>query len=126
MLWARIARETHGGVYLHAGPEIGVASTKAFTSQLTVLALLTLLLGRMRRISHSDGVTIAKALAQIPDQVKEILKQNDLIREIAQIYAKHNNFLYLGRSYNYPVALEGALKLKEISYVHAEGYAARK
>lgn len=119
-----IARETHGGVYLHAGPEIGVASTKAFTSQLTVLALLTLLLGRMRRISHSDGVTIAKALAQIPNQVKEILKQNDSIREIAEIYAKHNNFLYLGRSYNFPVALEGALKLKEISYVHAEGYAA--
>jgi glucosamine--fructose-6-phosphate aminotransferase (isomerizing) len=119
-----IARETHGGVYLHAGPEIGVASTKAFTSQLTVLALLTLLLGRMRRISHSDGVTIAKALAQIPSQVKEILKQNDKIREIAEIYAKHNNFLYLGRSYNFPVALEGALKLKEISYVHAEGYAA--
>jgi len=119
-----IARETHGGVYLHAGPEIGVASTKAFTSQLTVLALLTLLLGRMRRISHSDGVTIAKALAQIPNQVKEILKQNNFIREIAEIYAKHNNFLYLGRSYNYPVALEGALKLKEISYVHAEGYAA--
>ncbi len=119
-----IARETHGGVYLHAGPEIGVASTKAFTSQLTVLALLTLLLGRMRRISHSEGVTIAKALAQIPSQVKEILKQNDLIREIAEIYAKHNNFLYLGRSYNFPVALEGALKLKEISYVHAEGYAA--
>lgn len=119
-----IARETHGGVYLHAGPEIGVASTKAFTSQLTVLALLTLLLGRMRRISHSDGVTIAKALAQIPSQVKEILKQNDSVREIAEIYAKHNNFLYLGRSYNFPVALEGALKLKEISYVHAEGYAA--
>lgn len=119
-----IARETHGGVYLHAGPEIGVASTKAFTSQLTVLSLLTLLLGRMRRISHSDGVLIANALAAIPSQVKEILKQNDSIREIASIYAKHNNFLYLGRSYNYPVALEGALKLKEISYIHAEGYPA--
>ncbi|MBN1758518.1 MAG: glutamine--fructose-6-phosphate transaminase (isomerizing) [Chitinispirillaceae bacterium] len=119
-----IARETHGGVYLHAGPEIGVASTKAFTSQLTVLSLLTLLLGRMRRISNSDGVSIAKALEAVPDQVREILKQNDAIREIAENYARHNNFLYLGRSYNFPVALEGALKLKEISYVHAEGYPA--
>ena len=119
-----IARETHGGVYLHAGPEIGVASTKAFTSQLTVLSLLTLLLGRMRRISHSEGVSIAKALEAIPKQVGKILKQNDNIKKIAEIYAKHNNFLYLGRSYNFPVALEGALKLKEISYVHAEGYPA--
>lgn len=119
-----IARETHGGVYLHAGPEIGVASTKAFTSQLTVLSLLTLLLGRMRRISHSEGVEIATALQAIPKQVETILKQNDHIKEIAEIYAKHNNFLYLGRSYNFPVALEGALKLKEISYVHAEGYPA--
>jgi glutamine---fructose-6-phosphate transaminase (isomerizing) len=119
-----IARETHGGVYLHAGPEIGVASTKAFTSQLTVLALLTLLLGRMRRISHSDGMTIAKALTEIPDQVKKILKQNATIKAIAKRYAKLNNFIYLGRSYNFPVALEGALKLKEISYIHAEGYPA--
>jgi glucosamine--fructose-6-phosphate aminotransferase (isomerizing) len=119
-----IARETHGGVYLHAGPEIGVASTKAFTSQLTVLALLTLLVGRMRRISNSDGVAIAKALEAIPGQVKEILQQNERIREIAECYSRHNNFLYLGRSYNFPVALEGALKLKEISYIHAEGYPA--
>jgi glucosamine--fructose-6-phosphate aminotransferase (isomerizing) len=119
-----IARETHGGVYLHAGPEIGVASTKAFTSQLTVIALLTLLLGRMRRISHNDGVVIAQALEAIPDQIKKILKHNDSIREIAKKYSRHNNFLYLGRSYNFPVALEGALKLKEISYIHAEGYPA--
>jgi glucosamine--fructose-6-phosphate aminotransferase (isomerizing) len=119
-----IARETHGGVYLHAGPEIGVASTKAFTSQLTVLSLLTLLLGRMRRISHGDGMTIAKALTEIPDQVKKILKQNSAIKAIAKRYAKLNNFIYLGRSYNFPVALEGALKLKEISYIHAEGYPA--
>ena len=119
-----IARETHGGVFLHAGPEIGVASTKAFTSQLTVLSLLTLLLGRMRRISPSDGLVIAGALEQIPKQVSKILKLNDKIKEIAAIYAKHNNFLYLGRSFNFPVALEGALKLKEISYVHAEGYPA--
>jgi glucosamine--fructose-6-phosphate aminotransferase (isomerizing) len=119
-----IARETHGGVYLHAGPEIGVASTKAFTSQLTVLALLTLLLGRMRRISNAQGITIAKALLAIPSQVAKILKQNKAIGKIAQAYSKHRNFLYLGRSYNFPVALEGALKLKEISYVHAEGYPA--
>ncbi|MBD3345971.1 MAG: glutamine--fructose-6-phosphate transaminase (isomerizing) [Chitinivibrionales bacterium] len=119
-----IARDTHGGVYLHAGPEIGVASTKAFTSQLTVISLLTLLLGRMRRISHADGMTIAKALQTVPDQVERILEQNEKIQQIAEIYARHNNFLYLGRSYNFPVALEGALKLKEISYVHAEGYPA--
>jgi glucosamine--fructose-6-phosphate aminotransferase (isomerizing) len=119
-----IARETNGGVYLHAGPEIGVASTKAFTSQLTVLALLTLLLGRMRRISQAEGVAIAKALQEIPAQVQKILKQNKTIKEIASKYRKHTNFLYLGRSYNFPVALEGALKLKEISYVHAEGYPA--
>jgi glucosamine--fructose-6-phosphate aminotransferase (isomerizing) len=119
-----IARETHGGVYCHAGPEIGVASTKAFTSQLTILAQITLLLGRMRRISHAEGITIARALEEIPGQVTKILRQNDTIREIAGIYRKHNNFLYLGRSYNFPVALEGALKLKEISYVHAEGYPA--
>ena len=119
-----IARETHGGVYLHAGPEIGVASTKAFTSQLTVLALLTLLLGRMRRISHDEGITIAKALEQIPGQIRKILKLNNRIREIAKRYSRLNNFIYLGRSYNFPVALEGALKLKEISYIHAEGYPA--
>jgi glutamine---fructose-6-phosphate transaminase (isomerizing) len=119
-----IARETHGGVYLHAGPEIGVASTKAFTSQLTILSLLTLLLGRMRRISHADGMEFARALEAIPGQVQKILTLNDAVREIAESYAQHNNFLYLGRSYNFPVALEGALKLKEISYVHAEGYPA--
>jgi glucosamine--fructose-6-phosphate aminotransferase (isomerizing) len=119
-----IARETHGGVYLHAGPEIGVASTKAFTSQLTVIALLTLLLGRMRRLSNDQGIEIANALAALPAQIERILSQNDEVKKIAGIYAKHNNFLYLGRSYNFPVALEGALKLKEISYIHAEGYPA--
>jgi glutamine---fructose-6-phosphate transaminase (isomerizing) len=119
-----IARETHGGVYLHAGPEIGVASTKAFTSQLTVIALITLLLGRMRRISHADGMAIALALKEIPDQTKKILKQNSAIAAIAKQYYRHNNFIYLARSFNFPVALEGALKLKEISYIHAEGYPA--
>jgi glutamine---fructose-6-phosphate transaminase (isomerizing) len=119
-----IARETHGGVYLHAGPEIGVASTKAFTSQLTILSLLTLLLGRMRRISHTQGIEIAKALGDIPKLAAKVLKQNDKIKEIAKRYHKHHNFMFLGRSHNFPVALEGALKLKEISYIHAEGYPA--
>jgi glutamine---fructose-6-phosphate transaminase (isomerizing) len=119
-----IARETDGGVYLHAGPEIGVASTKAFTSQVTVLTLIALLLGRMRRTSPDEGMKICKALAKIPDQIKEILQVNDQIREIAKEFKDSTNFLFLGRGYNYPVAMEGALKLKEISYIHAEGYPA--
>ncbi len=119
-----IARETDGGVYLHAGPEIGVASTKAFTSQVTVLTLIALLLGRMRRTSPDEGMKICKALLKIPDQIKEILKLNDQIRTIAKEFKDSTNFLFLGRGYNYPVAMEGALKLKEISYIHAEGYPA--
>jgi glucosamine--fructose-6-phosphate aminotransferase (isomerizing) len=119
-----IARESGGGVYIHAGPEIGVASTKAFTSQITVLGLLSLVLGRMRNISMSDGQRIVRAMLDLPKQVESILESNDDIRKIAEEYYEHNNFLYLGRGPNYPVALEGALKLKEISYVHAEGYPA--
>ena len=119
-----IARETDGGVYLHAGPEIGVASTKAFTSQVTVLALIALLLGRQRRVSPDTGMRICKALNDIPTQIEQILKLNDEIKSIAKEYKDAHNFLYLGRGYNYPVALEGALKLKEISYIHAEGYPA--
>ncbi len=119
-----IARETDGGVYLHAGPEIGVASTKAFTSQVTVLTLIALLLGRMRNVSPQRGITICKALQAIPGQIEEILRQNSAIQTIAEAYKDNRNFLYLGRGYNYPVALEGALKLKEISYIHAEGYPA--
>ncbi|HAO98612.1 MAG TPA: glutamine--fructose-6-phosphate transaminase (isomerizing), partial [Fibrobacteres bacterium] len=119
-----IARETNGGVYLHAGPEIGVASTKAFTSQVAVLNLIALLLGRMRKVGPDEGMRICKALQAIPGQISEILKQNDAIKAIAEQYKNHRNFLYLGRGYNYPVALEGALKLKEISYIHAEGYPA--
>jgi glucosamine--fructose-6-phosphate aminotransferase (isomerizing) len=119
-----IARETDGGVYLHAGPEIGVASTKAFTSQVTVLTLIALLLGRMRRTSPDEGMKICKALLKIPDQIKEILGLNEQIKTIAKEIKDHGNFLFLGRGYNYPVALEGALKLKEISYIHAEGYPA--
>jgi glucosamine--fructose-6-phosphate aminotransferase (isomerizing) len=119
-----IARESQGGVYIHAGPEIGVASTKAFTSQITVLSLLSLVLGRMRNISMSEGQRIVQAMLSLPAQVKSILESHEEIRRIAQEYYEHNNFLYLGRGPNYPVALEGALKLKEISYVHAEGYPA--
>lgn len=119
-----IARESDSGVYIHAGPEIGVASTKAFTSQLIVLALITLLIARRKNLSLENGREIAKAIAKIPDQVAEILKLNAKIEEIAEEFKDAKNFLYLGRGYNFPVALEGALKLKEISYIHAEGYPA--
>ncbi len=119
-----IARESDGGVYIHAGPEIGVASTKAFTSQATVLAILTLMLGRLRNMSTQEGRRIISALDALPGQIEQILAQESEIRAIAEAYQHHNNFLYLGRGANFPVALEGALKLKEISYIHAEGYPA--
>ena len=119
-----IARESDAGVYIHAGPEIGVASTKAFTSQLTVIALITLLFARLRNMSAVEGKHIIEELVAIPEKVKSILKNSDYIREIAETYVDKRNFLYLGRGYNFPVALEGALKLKEISYIHAEGYPA--
>jgi glucosamine--fructose-6-phosphate aminotransferase (isomerizing) len=119
-----IARETDAGVYIHAGPEIGVASTKAFTSQITVLALITLLLGRQRNLSLEAGRSIISELEQIPAKAEQILAKSQEIKELAEAYAHHDNFLYLGRGINFPVALEGALKLKEISYIHAEGYPA--
>ncbi len=119
-----IARETDAGVYIHAGPEIGVASTKAFTSQLAVLSLLAISLGRMRHLSPEDGRTLLRELLAIPDKIQHILTQAEQIRTVALQYKDASNFLYLGRSYNFPVALEGALKLKEISYIHAEGYPA--
>jgi glucosamine--fructose-6-phosphate aminotransferase (isomerizing) len=119
-----IARESDGGVYIHAGPEIGVASTKAFTSQVAVLALLTLLLGRQRAMSREYGVEVARELDQIPRKIESILQRSAEVRKIAEQYHRQNNFIYLGRGYNFPVALEGALKLKEISYIHAEGYPA--
>ena len=119
-----IARESDAGVYIHAGPEIGVASTKAFTSQLIVLALITLLIGRKKHMSEQDGKRIIAEMEQIPGKVQEILKLNDQIEKIAEDFVDAKNFLYLGRGYNFPVALEGALKLKEISYIHAEGYPA--
>lgn len=120
-----IARETHAGVYTHAGPEIGVASTKAFTSQLVALSLLTLMLGRQREfISLEQGKIFAEELLQIPEKVSRILEQSNLIEELAMQFSATTNALYLGRGYNFPTALEGALKLKEISYIHAEGYPA--
>ncbi len=119
-----IARESDGGIYIHAGPEIGVASTKAFTSQLTVLALVTLLLARARGMSREKGIELAKELASLPGKVESILAHNGEFKKIAGEFREHKNFLYLGRGANFPVALEGALKLKEISYIHAEGYPA--
>ena len=119
-----IARETDFGLYLHAGPEIGVASTKAFTSQIVALALFALYLARRRHMSVADGREMVHALRQLPEQVERILKLNDVFRELALEYSEAGNFLYLGRGYQFPVALEGALKLKEVSYIHAEGYPA--
>ena len=119
-----IARESDSGVYLHAGPEIGVASTKAFTSQVMVLSLLSLLMARMRNLGASKGIDIVNEMKALPQKVEKILQTHELIKEIAKEYHQSQNFLYLGRGYNFPVALEGALKLKEISYIHAEGYPA--
>lgn len=120
-----IARETDAGVYIHAGPEIGVASTKAFTAQIMVLSLISLLMGRMRTVSVEKGREIIGAIKKIPEQVEQILNElNTPIKKIATDFYKKRNFIFLGRGYNFPVALEGALKLKEISYIHAEGYPA--
>jgi len=120
-----IAREVSAGVYNHVGPEIGVASTKAFVSQLAVLVLLALFLGRERNLTKSSAEKICEELRLIPSKMKKILRfQNEHIKNIAERYHKYEHFLYLGRKYNYPIALEGALKLKEISYIHAEGYGA--
>ena len=119
-----IARETDYGIYLHAGPEIGVASTKAFTSQLVALALVTLNIGRRRHLSVVQGGGIVRALKELPAQVEKVLELDAQIRGLAEAYADARNFLYLGRGLQFPVALEGALKLKEVSYIHAEGYPA--
>ena len=118
------AREADGGIYLHAGAEIGVASTKAFTSQVTVLALLALYLGRMRHLSEPMGRRFIGELKELPHLVERTLDCHDRVREVAEKYATVENMLFMGRLYNFPVALEGALKLKEISYIHAEGYPA--
>ena len=119
-----IAREADGGIYLHAGPEIGVASTKAFTSQVSVLTLLAVYMGRIRMLSNRSGTSLLEGLSKIPDQIQAVLDQNHTIKTIAEKYAQAKSCYYLGRLISYPVALEGALKLKEISYIHAEGYPA--
>jgi glucosamine--fructose-6-phosphate aminotransferase (isomerizing) len=119
-----IARESDGGIYMHAGPEIGVASTKAFVSTLTILALLAVHLGRLRNLSARRALEILHALEAVPKQLEAILAQNDAFKKLAKQYAKADDFFFLGRGYTFPIALEGALKLKEISYIHAEGYSA--
>jgi glucosamine--fructose-6-phosphate aminotransferase (isomerizing) len=119
-----IAQAADGGIYLHAGPEIGVASTKAFTSQCVTLAMLALYFGRLRNLSYDAGIRIIERLQELPNHVARALETNDVVKQIAAKYCHCTNFLYLGRQYNFPTALEGALKLKEISYIHAEGYPA--
>jgi glutamine---fructose-6-phosphate transaminase (isomerizing) len=119
-----IAREVDGGTYMHAGPEIGVAATKTFVSQVTIMTLLAVLMGRMRHLASTRGSEILKELEQIPGKIERVLKQNDAIAAVAKKYCEANSFLFLARQYNFPIALEGALKLKEISYIHAEGYPA--
>jgi glucosamine--fructose-6-phosphate aminotransferase (isomerizing) len=119
-----IARETHAGVYSHAGVEVGVASTKSFVSQITILTLMAILMGRTRDMSYEQGATLLQGLEKLPDQIRETLQQSGRILELAQKYFGYSHFLYIGRKYRYPIALEGALKLKEIAYIHAEGYAA--
>lgn len=119
-----ISRETEAGIYNHAGPEIGVASTKNFTSQLTILTLLALLLGRHQNLSLTEGIQAIRALEALPGLIQKVLAQANHIEAISEKYCHCTNWLFLGRKYNYPIALEGALKLKEVSYIHAEGYAA--
>ena len=119
-----IARETHAGVYNHIGPEIAVASTKAFLSQVSILALFTVLFGRQRAMSITMGERILKELTMLPEKIKSILEQNENIKEIVEKYGEYDHFAFLGRKYNNPVAFEGALKLKELSYIHAEGFQA--
>ncbi|MGA2137223.1 MAG: glutamine--fructose-6-phosphate transaminase (isomerizing) [Verrucomicrobiia bacterium] len=119
-----IAREVDGGIYMHAGPEIGVAATKTFSSQVTMMTLLAVLMGRMRHLASTRGTEILRGLEEIPSKMERVLQQSDAIAVIAKKYCEANSFLFLARQINFPVALEGALKLKEISYVHAEGYPA--
>jgi glutamine---fructose-6-phosphate transaminase (isomerizing) len=117
-----IARESDGGVYMHAGPEIGVAATKSFTSQVVILTLLAFLLGRIRHLSSSQGIEIISGLESAPELARQVLEQSEAIKDLAEKYAESAGFLFFGRQYNYPIALEGALKLKEITYKFAEGH----
>lgn len=125
VIGSSIPRATHTGSYIHVGPEIGVASTKAFTGQVTVLTMLALTLAREKQtIDETHFLSVVHELSRIPEKMKKVLKLNDKIAELSKIFTYAHNFIYLGRGYSYPVALEGALKLKEISYIHAEGYPA--
>jgi glucosamine--fructose-6-phosphate aminotransferase (isomerizing) len=117
-----IARESDGGVYMHAGPEIGVAATKSFTSQLVILTLIGLLLGRMRNLSTAEGTRIIKELETLPEQIERVLKLSDQVKAIAKKYVDVSGMLFFGRQFNFPIALEGALKMKEITYLFAEGH----
>ena len=117
-----IARESDGGVYMHAGPEIGVAATKSFTSQVVILTLIGLLLGRMRHLSTAEGTSISGALEALPEKIEQILKMSDQIKEVAKKYAQATGMLFFGRQFNFPIAREAALKLKEITYLYAEGH----
>jgi glucosamine--fructose-6-phosphate aminotransferase (isomerizing) len=119
-----IARESDGGIYMHAGPEIGVASTKAFIATLTILTLLAVHLGRMRMLSAAGAQKVLSDLEALPAQIESLLAKSDAIKQVALKYASAEDFFFLGRGYSFPTALEGALKLKEISYIHAEGYSA--
>jgi glucosamine--fructose-6-phosphate aminotransferase (isomerizing) len=119
-----IARESDGGIYMHAGPEIGVASTKAFVSTISILTLLAIHLGRLRNLSAKRALDVLRGLEALPIQIEKLLAQNDVLKKVAKKYAKADDFFFLGRGYTFPIALEGALKLKEISYIHAEGYSA--
>jgi glutamine---fructose-6-phosphate transaminase (isomerizing) len=118
-----IARETDAGIYNHAGPEVAVASTKAFTTQMAILVLIALTIGRQRQMSLVMAKRIAQELKKIPQLMKTVLRQEKAIKKLAEKYKKYEDWFYLGRKYNYPIAMEGALKIKEIAYVHAEGYA---
>jgi glucosamine--fructose-6-phosphate aminotransferase (isomerizing) len=124
VIGSTIAQAADGGVYLHAGPEIGVASTKAYTSQCMTLAMLALYFGRMRHLSYEAGQQTIEQFRKLPNLIRRALELNSDVRQIAARYCHAENFLYLGRQFNFPTALEGALKLKEISYIHAEGYPA--
>jgi len=123
VIGSTIARETAAGTYIHAGPELAVASTKAYTNMVAILILYALQFGRLKQTSVATGQRLLQALLEIPTQMNIILQENDKIKQIAEKYSKYHNMLFLGRGVNYPVAMEGALKLKEISYIHCEGFA---
>jgi len=117
-----IARETHAGVYNHAGPEISIASSKAVISQIVVMILITVLIGREKGMTQEEGIEIVKALEELPDAIQKVLDKHEEIKKIAERYAKYDNAMYIGRKFHAPIAAEGSLKLKEVSYLHSEAY----